>query len=89
MNTENVKIGSGNGNAFANLGLPSANAHLLKAELVKRIDHIVRDRGLKQVEAAKPLGLSQSDVSRLLRCDDCEGIGGITVMRTKSSNLDA
>ena len=44
-----------------------ADVQLLKAELVTRIDEIIRRRGLKQVEAAKLLGLSQSDVSRLLR----------------------
>ena len=49
------------------LGRPDADAQLLKAELVTRIDKIVRQRGLKQVEAAKLLGLSQPDVSRLLR----------------------
>lgn len=41
--------------------------HLLKAELVTLIDDIIRGRGLKQIEAAKLLGLSQPDVSRLLR----------------------
>lgn len=40
---------------------------MLKAELVTQIDAIIRRRGLKQVEAAKLLGLSQPDVSRLLR----------------------
>ena len=40
---------------------------MLKAELVARIDKIIRQRGLKQVEAAKLLRLSQPDVSRLLR----------------------
>ena len=39
----------------------------IKAELVTRIDQIIRQSGLKQVEAAKLLGLSQPDVSRLLR----------------------
>ena len=40
-----------------------AETHLLKAELVTRIDKIIRQRRLKQVEAAQLLGLS----SRLLR----------------------
>ena len=52
---------------FADLGRPDAETHLLKAELVTRIDQIIRQSGLKQVEAAKLLGLSQPDVSRLLR----------------------
>ncbi len=67
MKTDKVKIERGSGNVFADLGIPDADAHLLKAELVTRIDRIIRQRGLKQVEAAKLLGLSQPDVSRLLR----------------------
>lgn len=67
MEIDNVKIETGSGNVFADLGLPDADAHLIKAELVTRIDKIIRERGLKQVEAAKLLGLSQPDVSRLLR----------------------
>ena len=67
MNTEEMKVTRGSGNVFADLERPDAEAHLLKAELVTRIDKIVRQRGFKQVEAAKLLGLSQPDVSRLLR----------------------
>ena len=67
MKTKEIKIERSSGNVFADLGRPDAEAHLLKAELVTRIDKIIRQRGLKQVEAAKLLGLSQPDVSRLLR----------------------
>ena len=67
MKKKKMKIERGSGNVFADLGRPDAEAHLLKAELVTRIDKIIRQRGLKQVEAAKLLGLSQPDVSRLLR----------------------
>ncbi|MCY4614701.1 MAG: helix-turn-helix transcriptional regulator [Nitrospira sp.] len=62
-----MKIERSSGNVFADLGRPDAEAHLLKAKLVSRIDEIIRQRGLKQVDAAKLLGLSQPDVSRLLR----------------------
>ena len=67
MKAEKMKIEPGSGNVFADLGRPNAEAHMLKAELVARIDKIIRQRGLKQVEAAKLLGLSQPDVSHLLR----------------------
>lgn len=67
MRAERVKIERGSNNVFADLGLPDAKTHLLKAGLVARIDSAIRQRGLKQVEAAKLLGLSQPDVSRLLR----------------------
>jgi len=64
---EIVKIERGSDNVFADLGLPDAEGHLFKAGLVSRIDKIIRELGLRQVEAAKLLGLSQPDVSRLLR----------------------
>ncbi len=67
MKGKNTKVERGSGNVFADLGRPDAEAHLLKGELVTRIDEVIRQRGLKQVEAAKLLGLSQPDVSRLLR----------------------
>ena len=67
MKMEETRIERGSGNVFEDLGYPDADAHLLKAELVTRIDGIIRQRGLKQIEAARLLGLSQPDVSRLLR----------------------
>ncbi len=67
MKTDKEEIERSSGNVFTDLGLPDAETHLLKAELVTRIDRIIRQRGLKQVDAAKLLGLSQPDVSRLLR----------------------
>ena len=67
MKTDKIKIARSSGNVFADLGRPDAETHLLKAKLVARIDEIIRQRGLKQVEAAKLLGLSQPDVSRLLQ----------------------
>ena len=67
MKTDETKIERSSGNVFADLELPNAEPHLLKAELVTRIDEIISQRGLKQADAAKLLGLSQPDVSRLLR----------------------
>ena len=49
------------------LGYPEPDTHLLKAELVARIDEVIRECGLRREDAAKLLGLSQPDVSRLLR----------------------
>ena len=57
------------GNVFADLGLPDADAHIVKAELVLRIEAIIRGRNLTQAEAGRLLGLSQPDVSWLLRGD--------------------
>lgn len=67
MKVEDTKIECGSGNVFKDLGYPDADVHQLKAGLVNRIDEIIRQRGLTQVEAARLLGLSQPDASRLLR----------------------
>jgi len=64
---DDVRIERGSGNVFADLGRPDAETHLLKAELVTRIDQIIRERRLTQARAAELLGISQPDVSRLLR----------------------
>ena len=69
MEPTDTTVERGSGNVFADLGLPDADAHLVKAELVSRIDAIVRERRITQTEAARLLGLSQPDVSRLLRGD--------------------
>ena len=69
MEPDDIAVERGSGNVFADLGFPDADAHLVKAELVSRIDDIVRDRGLTQTTAARLMGLSQPDVSRLLRGD--------------------
>ena len=76
MQADEIRIERGSGNVFADLERPDPDAHLLKAELVTRIDKIIRERGLKQIEAAKLLGLSQPDVSRLLRGSFRELFGG-------------
>jgi predicted XRE-type DNA-binding protein len=59
----------GSGNVFADIGLPKAEEHLVKAQLVFRIDGLMKKRGLKQIEAAKLFGVRQPDVSKMLRGD--------------------
>ena len=69
MKPDDTGVERGSGNVFADLGFPDADAHLVKADLVSRIDDIVRDRGLTQTEAGRLMGLSQPALSRLLRGD--------------------
>jgi predicted XRE-type DNA-binding protein len=57
----------GTANLFADLGHADADAHLLKAKLVRRIHHRIDACGLIQVQAAKLMDVSQPDVSRMLR----------------------
>ena len=61
------KYETGGGNVFKDLGLPNAEEHLIKAQLVYKIDAILKDRKLKQVEAGKLFGIPQPDVSKMLR----------------------
>ena len=55
------------GNVFADVGVPNAEEHLVKASLVYKIDMLMKQRGLKQVEAAGLFGIRQPDVSKMLR----------------------
>jgi len=67
MSKKGYEIGSGN--VFKDLGLPNAEEHLVKAQLVFKIDAIMKNRRLKQVEAAALFGVRQPDVSKMLRGD--------------------
>lgn len=65
MTKPNVEISSGN--IFADIGLPHPEEHLLKAQLVVKITELVKQRKLKQREAADLFGMTQPDVSKMLR----------------------
>jgi predicted XRE-type DNA-binding protein len=58
---------TGSRNVFKDIGVPNAEEHLVKAQLVFKIDTILKARGLKQVEAAELFGVRQPDVSKMLR----------------------
>jgi predicted XRE-type DNA-binding protein len=58
---------TGSGNVFRDIGMPNPEEHLVKAQLVFRIDGIIKERRLKQVEVADLLGIRQPDVSKMLR----------------------
>jgi predicted XRE-type DNA-binding protein len=58
---------TGSGNVFKDIGVPNAEERLVKAQLVFKIDTIMKKRGMKQVEAAKIFGVRQPDISKMLR----------------------
>jgi predicted XRE-type DNA-binding protein len=60
---------TGSRNVFRDLGVPNAEEHLIKAQLVFKIDTIMKQRRLKQADAADLLGIKQPDVSKMLRGD--------------------
>lgn len=55
------------GNVFADLGFARPDEELVKAQLLWQIGQVVACRGLKQVEAARVLGIPQSKASLILR----------------------
>ena len=57
---------SGSRNVFKDIGVKNAEEHLVKAQLVHRIDTLMKERGLKQSEAADLFGVRQPDVSKML-----------------------
>jgi len=62
-----ASVTKGSGNVFADIGVPDAETHLLKAELVRRIGALIDAEGLSQADAAQRMGMTQPDVSKMLR----------------------
>ncbi len=62
-----VEITTGSGNIFADLALPEADTHFLKAQIVSEIYRFANARKLTQTEAGKLMGISQPEVSRLFK----------------------
>ena len=66
MREENAVYRS-SGNVFADTGAADAEERLAKAELSRIIRRTIADRELKQAQAARLLGVTQPDVSDLVR----------------------
>jgi predicted XRE-type DNA-binding protein len=67
MMKNKIKVTKSSGNVFADLGIPNADEHFVKAEIVLGIAARIRAKKMTQAQAAKVMGLSQPDVSKLLR----------------------
>ena len=59
----------GSGNIFADLGLPNAQKHQLKAALILEPKRLIAQRDLTQTAAARLVEMKQPDLSKLLRGD--------------------
>jgi predicted XRE-type DNA-binding protein len=57
----------GSGNIFADLGLPNAEEHQLKAALLVQLKRLIAEREMTQTAAAKLIGMKQPDLSKVLR----------------------
>jgi len=67
MGIKQTTVVRGSSNIFADLGLPNADQHMLKARLIICIDKLIEQAGLTQQAVATRMGISQPDVSDLLR----------------------
>lgn len=67
MESNPLAFETGSGNVFADLGLPHPEEHLLKAEIVLRIQRLIEERELSLREAAHCLGIGPSDLEEILR----------------------
>jgi predicted XRE-type DNA-binding protein len=63
MMSKAAKVIASSGNVFEDLELPEAAEEKVKVRLAVAINLAIRDRNLKQVEAAKVLGIKQPSVS--------------------------
>ncbi len=62
-----TKVTRSSGNIFADIGLPDATEHDLKAHVVICISRTIEAKKLTQTEAAKRMGVAQPDLSKVLR----------------------
>ena len=64
--SDDIPVTPSSGNVFADLGFPNAEDELFTADLVRQIIRAMQQRRLTQARTAKILGVSQSNVSRLV-----------------------
>lgn len=62
-----IAIEEGSGNVYADVGARDPEAMLIKAQLVAKIDELIKRKGLTQMEAGELLSLPQPKVSGLLK----------------------
>ena len=53
-------------NVWLQLGIPDAEEHYLKAELVVRLDKAIKSLGLSQRVAARRIGTTQPELSKII-----------------------
>ena len=67
MKKSRSAIHQSSGNVFADIGLPNADVHLLKAQIVSELYRLCSARKLSQAKAGVLLGISQPVVSRMFK----------------------
>jgi predicted XRE-type DNA-binding protein len=67
ITSEDITVTHGSGNVFADLGFDDAEELQVKAGLTHHIASRIKALGLTQAQAGDRLGISQPDVSKLMR----------------------
>lgn len=67
MKTDKIEVHTSDPNIFAELGLPDADTHFLKAQIVAELYRLVAEQKLTQAKAGTQMGISQPEVSRLFK----------------------
>jgi predicted XRE-type DNA-binding protein len=67
MTRKKIDVYESSTNIFADLGLPNAEAHFIKAQIVAELYRLMRARKLTQIKVGELLGISQPEVSRLFK----------------------
>lgn len=62
---EKLDITKSSGNVFKDIGLSDPDHYLAKSRLAFQINKIIEEKRLKQIEAAKILGIDQPKISAL------------------------
>lgn len=65
--TRKINVVKSSGNIFADLGLPDAETHFLKAQIVSEIYRLTMERKLTQTKTGELIGISQPEVSRMFK----------------------
>jgi predicted XRE-type DNA-binding protein len=67
MNKSEIEVHASAPNIFAELGLPDADTHFLKAQIVAELYRLTNQTKLTQAKAGEQMGISQPEVSRLFK----------------------
>jgi predicted XRE-type DNA-binding protein len=67
MTKTTPKVTRSSGNVFKDIGLPDADEHAIKADIVIKLAKLIELKGLTQSKAAALTGIAQPDLSKLLR----------------------
>lgn len=65
--SNDIEVHRSEPNIFADLGLPDAETHYLKAQIVAELYRLAHAEKLTQAAAGKRMGISQPEVSRLFK----------------------